>query len=128
MRCTHVALQVRDMARSIEFYQQYCGMRVVRDSTEESRVVWMSWEDDPQQFVLMLLGRPYAAGEPPPCQHIGIAVRDREYVDALYARATAEGISKVWPPTDGGPHIGYFCGIADPDGNMIAFSHRPELC
>lgn len=127
MKCTHVALQVRDIERSIAFYQKYCGMRVVQDRTDSFRVVWMGWGEQPPRFVIVLLGTPYEVNRQPPFQHLGMAVTDRDEVDAVYAQATASGITTVWPPTDGGPIVGYFCGVADPDSNMVEFSYGQRL-
>jgi len=127
IKCTHVALQVRDIERSIAFYRKYCGMRIVRDRTDSFRVVWMGWGEQPPRFVIVLLDSPYEVNRQPPYQHLGMAVASREAVDALHAQAVAEGLSPTWPPTDGGPVVGYFCGIADPDGNMVEFSFGQEL-
>ncbi|MFQ5806841.1 MAG: VOC family protein [Phycisphaerae bacterium] len=127
MKCTHVALQVRDIERSIAFYQRYCGMRVVQDRTDSFRVVWMGWGEQPPRFVVVLLDTPYEINQQPPFQHLGMAVADRDGVDAIYTRARANGIAKLWPPTDGGPIVGYYCGAADPDGNMVEFSHGQSL-
>lgn len=127
MKCTHVALQVRDIEQSIAFYERYCGMRVVQDRTNSFRVVWMGWGEQPPQFVIVLLNTPYESNRQPPYQHIGIAVGDPSEVDAVHQRAVASGIETLWPPTDGGPIVGYFCGVSDPDGNMVEFSYGQSL-
>ena len=127
MQCTHVALQVRDMQRTIAFYRRYCAMQVVQDRTDSFRVVWMGWGERPPRFVLVLLETPYEVNRQPEYQHIGIAVDSRAAVDEIYARAVADGIARTWPPTDGGPIVGYFCGVADPDGNMVEFSFGQNL-
>jgi catechol 2,3-dioxygenase-like lactoylglutathione lyase family enzyme len=127
MKCTHVALQVRDMERTIAFYQRYCGMRVVKDRTDAFRVVWVGWGEDPPRFVLVLLGKDYAANRQPEYQHLGLAVDSRAEVDELAARARADGRAVDWPPQDGGPVVGYFCGLRDPDGNMVEFSYGQRI-
>lgn len=127
IKCTHVALQVNDMERSLAFYERYCGMRVVHDRHESFRVVWMGWGEQPPQFVIVLLETPYKTNQQPEFQHIGMAVESREDVDRLYERAVGDGIKKLWPPEDGGPIVGYFCAAADPDGNLIEFSHGQNI-
>ena len=45
--------------------------------------------------------------------------------DALIA--VADGMEGVWAPVEGGPIVGYFCGVPDPDGNIVEFSHGQRL-
>lgn len=127
MKCTHIALQVRSIERSIAFYQRYCGMRVVHRRTEECRVVWLGWGEDPPRFVIVLLERDYPRNEQPPWQHIGMAVDSREEVEQVYQRGLHDGLTGGWPPTDGGPVVGSYCGLPDPDGNMVEFSFGQRL-
>jgi catechol 2,3-dioxygenase-like lactoylglutathione lyase family enzyme len=127
MKCTHVALQVRDIRRSIDFYARYCGMRVVHERREESHVVWLGWGEDPPKFVIVLIERDYEHNLQPPTQHLGMAVDSRAEVDGVYARATGDGVSAPWPPTDAGPIVGYYCGLRDPDGNLVEFSHGQRI-
>jgi len=127
MKCTHVALQVRDVERSVAFYRRYCGMRVVHDRTDEFRVAWLGWGEDPPRFVIVLLGKPYDMNRQPEFQHIGMAAESREEIDAIAARAGADGLTVVWPPRDAGPIVGYFCGFHDPDGNMVEFSYGQRI-
>ncbi len=127
VKCTHVALQVRDIERSIAFYQRYCGMRIIRDRVDDFRVVWLGWEERTPSFVVVLLATPYEVNTQPPYQHLGLAAESRADVDALAARATADGVELAWPPQDGGPIVGYFCGLRDPDGNMVEISYGQPL-
>lgn len=125
-RFTHVALQTRDIDASIAFYRKYCGLRIVHDRTEDFRVVWLGAGEQPPRFVIVLLHKDYARNEQPEYQHLGLAVERREDVDRIYAEAAREGIA-VWPPTDGGPVVGYFCAVRDPDGNIVEFSHGQPI-
>lgn len=127
MKCTHIALQVRDLERSIAFYQRYCGLRVIHDRTDDFRVVWIGWGEQPPRFALVLLEKLYDTHAPAPLQHIGIATDTRAEVDEVAARAAADGLDVPWPPRDAGPFAGYFCGFRDPDGNMVEFSHGQPL-
>lgn len=127
MKCTHVALQVRSIDRAAAFYGRYCGMRIVHDRTDDFRVAWIGWGEDPPQFVIVLLERPYARNQQPEYQHIGFAVGSRAEVDQIAARAAADGLEVLWPPQDAGPVVGYFCGLRDPDRNMVEFSHGQRI-
>jgi catechol 2,3-dioxygenase-like lactoylglutathione lyase family enzyme len=127
MKCTHIALQVKDVERTIAFYERYCALRVVHDRTDEFRVVWLGWGEDPPRFALVLLTKSYDTNSQPPFQHIGLAVDSRAEVDAIAARATADGYDVIWPPRDGGSIVGYFCGLQDPDGNIVEFSFGQRL-
>jgi len=130
MKCTHIALQVRDIERAIAFYERFCGMTVVhRRSMEEGEgdVVWLGWGEDPPKFVIVLIEGDYQRNEQPRWQHIGMSVDSREEVDAVHRRAAGDGLTGLWPPEDAGPIVGYYCGIPDPDGNMVEFSFGQRI-
>lgn len=128
MKCTHIALQVRCIDASIHFYQRYCKMQVVHQRRDEgARVAWMGWGEDPPRFVIVLIEQPYEQNVPPPWQHIGMAVESRDEVDAIHLRAMADGITQLWAPTDAGPIVGFYCGVLDPDGNMVEFSFGQRI-
>ena len=125
MKCTHIALQVRDPEKSVAFYERYCNMQVVHQRDRQSstgRVVWLGWGEDPPKFVIVLLQEEYDTNQQPPWQHIGMAVDSRGEVDEIYNRALADGLTDLWTPTDAGPIVGYYCGLPDPDGNRVEFS------
>lgn len=128
MKCTHIALQVRDTDASIKFYERFCNMTVVHERREdESHVVWMGWGEDPPRFVIVLIAEAYEQNVQPPWQHIGVAVDDRETVDDIFKRADADGVKGLWAPVDAGPIVGYYCGIPDPDGNIVEFSFGQRI-
>lgn len=128
MKCTHIALQVRNIQQSVDFYRRYCGMRTVHERREDgSHVIWMGWGEEPPKFVIVLLEEEYPRNEQPRWQHIGMAVDSRADVDAMFAQAETDGISGIWPPTYAGPVVGYYCGVPDPDGNMVEFSFGQNI-
>ncbi len=130
MKCTHVALQVRDVDRSIAFYERYSEMKVVHQRDSEStsgRIVWLGWGEDPPKFVIVLFEEDYERNEQPPGQHIGMSVDSRDEVDSLHSRAVADGLTDLWPPKDAGPIVGYLCAVRDPDGNMVEFSFGQRI-
>ena len=128
MKCTHVALQVRDIAASIVFYDRYCAMRVIHERREAGgHVVWLGWGEDPPKFVIVLIAGEYERNVQPPWQHIGMSVESRADVDEAFAKAQADGLSGLWPPTDAGDIVGYYCGVPDPDGNRVEFSYGQRI-
>jgi catechol 2,3-dioxygenase-like lactoylglutathione lyase family enzyme len=125
---THVALGVRDVERSISFYRRHVCLHVVHDRTDHGvRVVWLSEVERDPRFVLVCIER---ATEPKSgdtsLMHLGFALASRDEVDAAAEAARAEGIL-VAPPVYAGPVVGYFCIVADPDGNQVEFSHGQPI-
>lgn len=128
VKCTHVARQVRDIDASIAFHRRYCGMRVVHErESDGQRIVWLGWGEDPPKFVIVLLSGDYEQNIQPPWQHLGMSVDSRDEVDRLHQLALTDGIQNVWPPLDAGPIVGYYCGVPDPDGNVVEFSHGQRI-
>ncbi len=120
---THVALGVRDVERTIAFYRRHVRLHVVHDRTDHGmRVVWLSEVEHDPRFVLVCIQR---AAEHPPGEasllHLGYAVGSREEVDAAAGAARADGVL-VSEPVYAGPVVGYFCILADPDGNQVELS------
>jgi catechol 2,3-dioxygenase-like lactoylglutathione lyase family enzyme len=125
---THVALGVRDVERTIAFYRRHVGMHVVHDRTDHGiRVVWLSEVEKDPRFVLVCIQRAteHAFGDAS-MLHLGFAVASREEVDAAAATARADGVL-LSEPVYAGPVVGYFCIIADPDGNQVEFSHGQPI-
>ncbi|MSE18766.1 VOC family protein, partial [Pantoea agglomerans] len=54
---THLALQVRDLEKSVDFYQRYAGMQVIHQRKpgipEAQKVAWLS--DLTRPFALVLV-------------------------------------------------------------------------
>jgi catechol 2,3-dioxygenase-like lactoylglutathione lyase family enzyme len=120
---THLALGVRSLERTIDFYRRHVLLHVVHDRHDGGmRVVWLAERQEDPDFVLVLFEVP---SEPPPgpatLQHLGFALASREEVDAAAAAARAEGVLTL-EPTYAGPVVGYFCILTDPDGNQVEFS------
>jgi catechol 2,3-dioxygenase-like lactoylglutathione lyase family enzyme len=126
--CTHVAIHSRNVGRSVTFYERYPALvEVHRRVDGGTTVVWLGEKGRERRFVIVLLGMDHAdAVIPPPMAHIGYAVSAPSEVDRLAALASDEGIL-IQGPTDGGPVVGYFCIVADPDGNWVEFSHGQSL-
>ncbi len=120
---THVALAVRDVARTIAFYSRHAQLHVVHDRTDHGiRVVWLSEVEHDPRFVLVCIEQPDAhAPEKSSMLHLGFALGSREEVDAAAMAARADDVL-VSAPVYAGPVVGYFCIVADPDGNQVEFS------
>ena len=124
---THIALGVADIDRTIAFYRKHVGLRVVHERNDGGmRVVWLGEDEPDVDFVLVLL----PIGSPPGARgnllHLGFAVGSREQVDAAAAAARADGILAA-DPVYGGPIVGYFCIVTDPDGNQVEFSYGQPI-
>jgi catechol 2,3-dioxygenase-like lactoylglutathione lyase family enzyme len=125
---THVALFVKDPARTVDFYQRFVGLHVVHDRTDNAtRVVWLSeTARDPEFVIVAIAAAPGPAGVPPHMAHFGYDVPSRAAVDEIAARAREEGILEQLP-TYAGEIVGYLCIVRDPDGNLVEFSHGQPI-
>ena len=127
-RLTHVALHVRDLPACVAFYQAYCGLRV--SHAREAKVGAVTWLAEPGReadFVMVLIaggpGRDQADGD---YSHLGFALASKAAVDAVAAQAEAAGCL-AWPPRQEPYPVEYYCGVRDPDGNMVEFSFGQPL-
>lgn len=120
-------MHVADLDRSIDFYANYCGMRIVKEHGEGGkRVVWLGSEGQ-HGFVLVLLGGGQARDQDPDdMAHYGFGVSAREDVDRIAAQAKRDGCL-FWEPRDYAPPTGYLCGVKDPTGYIIEFSYGQPL-
>ena len=125
---THFALAVRDLDASIAFYEAYCGMRIVHDRKRSTdRVVWLSEPGRETELILVLM-----VGDKRPRQvdgdysHLGFALESRKAVDTVAERAEGDGCL-AWPTTQEDYPVGYYCGVHDPDGNVVEFSYGQPL-
>jgi catechol 2,3-dioxygenase-like lactoylglutathione lyase family enzyme len=119
----HIALKVRDVARSKSFYQDILGMDVV-------------WEPDPQNVYLSSgcdnialheVSQSFATGATEQqLDHLGFVVATIDQVKQLEETFRASGIKIVHPfkvHRDGS--ASFYC--ADPDGIVIQMLYEPHL-
>lgn len=126
---THVALHVRDISASIQFYRRFCDLAVVheRSAGHGQSVVWLAEEGREQELIFVLLSGGH--GKDPPDDeygHLGFACASRADVDRVAEEARAAGCL-VWEPRDEPYPVGYYCGLKDPDGNFVEFSFGQPL-
>ncbi|MBI3770839.1 MAG: VOC family protein [Deltaproteobacteria bacterium] len=121
-RFTHVALRVKDLARSVAFYGKYAGLVVCHERVDDgTRVVWLAERAEDPAFVFVLIPMPHTEVERPGVHHFGFTLESRAEVDAVAATARHDRILREGP-RDAGPVVGYFCVVGDPDGNWVEFS------
>ncbi len=148
---SHVAVGVRDMDKSLPFYRDLMGLRVVLDEVQEiggiaamrqgaaarptRRVVHLVWQDgDWAPFVVLSEFRGVESGPPPRLNHVGVN-HFALWVDDLKVRAAkleSAGVKFQLPPTEvGGPTYGggktdkvLTCIFEDPDGTLIQYDQR----
>jgi len=118
----HVALKVRDIRRSAEFYQQCFGMEVVWEPDAEN--VYLSSGPDN----IALHGFPQSATPSAEQQldHIGFIVESVERVRELEEEFRTKSVKIVQPfkiHRDGS--ASFYC--ADPDGIVIQMLYEPHL-
>ncbi len=125
---THIALQVRDLDASAAFYRSYCGLTIVHERQDRgTRILWLAEPGRERDFIIVLMpggqGRVPAEGD---YSHLGFALASKAEVDAVAQRARSEG-RLIWPPKQEPFPVGYYCGVADPDGTMVEFSYGQPL-
>ena len=126
---THIALHVRDLDPSVEFYRSFCGLKKVheRNDSKGGHVVWLAEPGRERDFILVVLpGGPGRNQREDDYSHLGFACESREDVDGIAERALAAGCL-VWEPRQEPYPVGYYCGVRDPDGNFIEFSYGQPL-
>lgn len=116
----HLALRVQNLPRSLQFYTEVFGFRVIWQP--DAANVYLSSGDDN-----LALHEEAARGEASRTEaldHLGVFVDSAEAVDAAARTLAARQVPIVHPPKrhrDGS----YSCYCADPDGNVIQILHIP---
>jgi uncharacterized protein (TIGR02246 family) len=124
---THIALPVRDINHSIDFYAQYAGMKVVHrrlDPSTATEVVWLS--DQTRPFVIVLIGISQEVSPLLPIAHLGVACASQAEVDQLCESARSQGLLRDGPHDQGYP-VGYWAFLSDPDGHTLELSYGQEI-
>ncbi len=135
---THVAIEVRSLDDSIAFYAKYAQMEVVdrrHDPAAGTTVAWIS--DLTRPFIIVLIEarsrtvlrariKDFMRRRIARFTHFGVGCESRAAVDELVEQARQEGIL-LRPPVDGGPPVGYFAIIRDPDGNSLEVAFGQDV-
>lgn len=147
---THIALPVRDIDATLDFYRRYTTLEVIHERQDPEtglRSAWLANAGDKTEageglgiqaakFVIVLI-----AGSLPKnitgdikeeygflrsISHLGISCETRDDVDRIAAMAKEEGCLLLGPMYRN-PIVGYICVITDPDGNNLEFSVEQVL-
>lgn len=123
MRILHTMLRVGNLERSIKFYQDVLGMRLLRSSENPEykySLAFMGYDDEDKSAVIELtynwdvteyeLGTAYG--------HIAIGV-DNIYVTCEAVKANGGKVTREAGPVKGGTTLIAF--VEDPDGYKIEF-------
>jgi len=126
-RLTHIALRVRDLKRSVAFYEAFAGLVVCHERVDNGvHVVWLAERAEDPAFVFVLIPMPHSEDERSAVHHFGFTLESRAEVDAIAERARAAGVLRE-AARDAGPIVGYFCIVEDPDGNWVEFSFGQSI-
>jgi catechol 2,3-dioxygenase-like lactoylglutathione lyase family enzyme len=127
---THLALHVKDIEASVAFYRTYCEMVITHDRRDHNtgqRVVWLSEPGREKEMIFVLIsGGPTRPRVERDFGHLGFALTSREAVDAIAERGRSAG-NLAWPARQEPDPVGYYCGLCDPDGQVVEFSYGQPL-
>ncbi|PYU90189.1 MAG: glyoxalase [Acidobacteria bacterium] len=121
----HIALRVRDIERSLDFYTRVMKMTV--EWRPDAKNVYLTSGND--NLALHEIDTPYqapTAALTPGLDHFGFIVSQPEEVDEWARDLESQGIKLVQQPKthrDGARSI-YF---HDPDGNLIQLLYHPPI-
>jgi len=126
MRILHTMLRVGDLQRSVKFYTEVLGMKLLRTTDRPEQkysLAFVGYDTEDRAAVLELTynhdGRSYEMGTG--YGHIAIGVDD---LDATLAGLAEQGIEPERPPytvREGGSRI---CFVRDPDGYRVELIER----
>ena len=131
-RWTHIALRVKDIDASIEWYTRFTPMELLDRRTDEfGHGAWLGQPDSPDKPFILVLAQFFPATDPfkgapqevlAPFAHLGIELTSHEAVDEKADQGRTAGCLAM-PPTEMPPPVGYICILRDPDGNSVEYSY-----
>lgn len=139
VKLAHVGIYVRDMERSLRWYQEVLGLKLsdylpagnTQEPAAPHGICWLRYDDLHHEVVLVQLPpEALAAGEtgrPGSLQQVAFRLASEAEVEAAYARLQAAGVRILSPPRRQRVSKGLQFYFADPDGNKIELfssSHR----
>lgn len=112
----HFVVRVRDLERSIAWYQAVLGMELVH---RDASLAFLTYDDEHHR--LALAQTPVAADAPagaPGVDHVAYTLSSLGDLLATYKRLAAKGILPAWPVNHGLTTSLYY---QDPDGVRVEF-------
>lgn len=125
-RLSHLGLPVTDLAKSVAFYEKWCGMKAQKQLSDAAGITSARLAQKNGGFILSLLAMPTMPMAMPGIMHLGLDCDSKAQVDKIAADAKKAGIL-ISGPTDAGPDLGYQTYISDPDGNNIEFAFGQKV-
>lgn len=115
MKIGHVHLKIRNLKKSVDFYQKYLGMEVTEQLA--GSFAFLSAGDMHHELALQEVGEHAVAPHRNQVglYHVAFEVPDREALSEIYKKLTKAGIAAY--PTD--HRISWALYFSDPDGNGI---------
>ena len=128
MRLLHTMLRVGDLQRSIDFYTQVLGMRLLRRSENPEyrySLAFVGYGSNPEHAELELTyNHGVSSYEPGTAYgHIALAVPDAAAA-CTKIRAAGGNVTRDAGPVKGGTTVIAF--VTDPDGYKIELIQRPD--
>ena len=126
-RIRHLALEVRDLERSVSFYQTVFGMQVQRRRSNPFRndiAAYVGYGDEASQPAIELYQflHDVPAKQADRGSHFAIAVRR---IEKVFEAAIAAGATSKTPPQNNRPDsVNKFAFILDPDGHEIELTEN----
>ena len=129
IKFTHIALQCRNIQKTMDFYKKYCGMKIVpRNSSKSNQAAYWLVDSTRQKSLVLVLfeGHIFYKQNEKDYTHLGFSMSTKHAVLNLSKQAEEEGLL-AWPPTQEEEPLGFFCGIKDPDGRVVEFSYGQTI-
>ena len=94
-QCTHIALHVRDLEPCVEFYREFCGLRLIRErGGGAKRVVWLAEPGREGEFIFVLIpGGPGRAQADNDFSHLGFALESKHHA-LIVPMVLADGLQR----------------------------------
>ncbi|MEO0412995.1 MAG: VOC family protein [Pseudomonadota bacterium] len=132
-RWTHMALCVKDIEASIEWYSTYTHLELfARNQDVNGYGAWLIDPEQPDPPFLLVIAEFFEGKDPfagtehgvlGPFAHFGIETTSKEKVDAIAAKGKEAGCLALGPMQMPDP-VGYICFLKDPDGNTVEYSYN----
>ncbi|OGL69696.1 MAG: hypothetical protein A3J27_03430 [Candidatus Tectomicrobia bacterium RIFCSPLOWO2_12_FULL_69_37] len=131
VKLSHVGIYVRDMERSLRWYQEVLGLKLsdylpagnTQEPAAPHGICWLRYDDLHHELVLVQLppGALQAGetGRPGSLQQVAFRLGSEAEVEAACARLQAAGVEILRPPRRQRMSGGLQFYFADPDGNKI---------